>query len=75
MHNLVKIENAESLVRDMRTNAVINASSSKIKDYQHKRLAQEQRDAAIRKNQQEINDMKKDISDIKEMLTQLLKGK
>lgn len=74
MHNFVKIENNEGLVRDMRTNAVISTSSDKIADYKAKKIAAEQRDMIIRKNQQEINDMKKDISDIKEMLTQLLKG-
>lgn len=75
MHDFVKIENNEGLVRDMRTNAIISTSSDKISDYRAKKIAAEQRDSIIKKNQEEINDMKKDISDIKEMLTQLLKGK
>ena len=75
MHNFVKIEDNDSLVRDMRTNAVIASSSDKIRDYNMKKLAAAQRDEVLQKNQREIDDMKKDISDIKEMLTQLLKGK
>lgn len=75
MHNFVKIENNEALVRDIRTNAVINSSKDKIADYNAKKSAAIARDLAIKQNQQEINDMKKDISDIKEMLTLLLKGK
>lgn len=75
MHDFVKIENNEGLVRDMRTNAIVSTSSDKISDYRAKKIAAEQRDSIIKKNQEEINDMKKDISDIKEMLTQLLKGK
>lgn len=75
MHNFVKIENNDGLVRDVRTNAVITSSSDKIRDYNAKKFAASQRDIAIQQNKKEIDDMKKDISDIKEMLTQLLKGK
>lgn len=75
MHKFVKIENNEALVRDMSTNAVINASHDKIADYNAKKAASALRDSMIQKNQEEINDMKKDISDIKEMLTLLIRGK
>lgn len=75
MHNFVKIENNDALVRDISTNAVINISSDKILDYNAKKAAAVMRDSALKKTQEEVNDMKKDISEIKEMLTLLLKGK
>lgn len=75
MHNFVKIENNDALVRDTTTNAVINISSDKIADYNAKKAASVMRDSVLKKTQEEVDDMKKDISEIKEMLTLLLKGK
>ena len=73
MHNLVKIESDSSLARDISSHAVIVMSDEKLKDYYAKRKIAENRDSLIASQQKEIDTLKNDISEIKQMLEVLIK--
>lgn len=73
MHNLVKIESDSNLARDMSSHAVIVMSDEKLKDYYAKRKIAENRDNLMMSQQKEIDTLKNDISEIKQMLEVLIK--
>lgn len=73
MHDLVQIQDNTELLRDIKSHAVIASSNDKVLDYKAKRLAAEQRDIILKQNQDEINSLKDDMREIKEMLNLLLK--
>lgn len=73
MRNLVQIESDSSLARDISSHAVITMSDEKIKDYQAKRKIAESRESLMMSQQREIDTLKNDISEIKQMLQVLIK--
>jgi len=73
MHNVVQIEGDNSLARDISSHAVITMSDDKIKDYQAKRKIAESRESLMMSQQREIDTLKNDISEIKQMLQVLIK--
>jgi len=68
----VKVKDHPSLKRDTYTQAVINTSNSEYEEY--KRI---QENASIRSRiiENEINSLKNDISEIKNILKQIVQGK
>lgn len=65
MSRYVKVEGNVGLVRDNVTNAIINTDSEKIR--QAKAIKQ-----ARKKQVNEIEDLKRDVNDIKSMLSQIV---
>jgi len=61
----VPVEGSSSLVRDKSTGAIVNINK---KEMQAARLRKEQK----QKQQQEIDQLKTDVSDIKQMLQQIV---
>jgi len=72
MHNLVKIEGDDSMARDISSHAVISISPDKANDYYARRKIAESKANELAKQQQEINELKDDIQQIKSMLQALL---
>ena len=72
MHNQVTIENEIGLVRDISSHAILCNAKNKILDYNAKRIAAEQRDMLIKRHEEQINNLKSDITSIKDMLTALM---
>lgn len=62
---VVKIENEETLIRDTKTNAVLNMDMTALQQYRAKR----NRD---RQMMDDVENLKKDMSEIKELLQQLV---
>lgn len=62
---IVKIEDEETLVRDTHTNAVLNTDLSSLAKYKLKR----EKD---RKMRSDIDNLKSDMTEIKQMLQQLV---
>jgi predicted class III extradiol MEMO1 family dioxygenase len=62
---VVKIENEETLIRDTKTNAVLNTDMTALQQYRAKR----NRD---RQMMDDVENLKKDMSEIKELLQQLV---
>ena len=64
----VKIENHEDLVRDEATQAVLNTDISSLESYKKRRNLMRQKDA-------EIVEIKNELSEMKELLHQLIAEK
>ena len=61
----VKIENHEELVRDVKTQAVLNVDSSSLAQYRERRKQE-------RIKTKELEHLKTEVSEIKELLYQLI---
>ena len=75
MHNMeqyLKVSGHENLVRDISSKAVINTSMVEYEEYMARRRAKEQEKELITKQTEEINNLKSEISEIKQLLTELL---
>lgn len=72
MLNLVKIESDSSLARDISSHAVISMTDDKLKEYQTKRKIAESRESLFLSQQKEIESLKNDVSEIKQMLQVLI---
>lgn len=70
--NFVKVKDHPSLKRDISTKAIINTSNSEYEEY---KKIQETASLRSRMLEIEINSLKDDISEIKNILKQLVQGK
>jgi predicted transcriptional regulator len=61
----LKIENEETLIRDTKSNAVLNSDMSALQQYRARR----NKDLQLRND---VEDLKQDMSEIKELLQQLV---
>jgi hypothetical protein len=68
----VKVEGHENLVRDVRSKAIINTNTTEYQLYMSRIRARERQGDAIRNTVKEINDLKKDIFEIKNLLKEVL---
>ena len=66
-----KVEDNPDLVRDTNTNALLNTSLSSLENYKKRKRRQKEIDRAL----EEINSMKVEIAELKEMLRQILQSK
>jgi hypothetical protein len=73
--NFLKVEGNDSLVRDVSTNAIINSNSSSFENYLKKKNFIELQNEEILKNSMEINTIKQELSEIKDLLLLSLKLK
>jgi len=72
MEQYLKVSGHENLVRDISSKAVINTSMVEYEEYMAHRRAKEQEKELITKQTEEINNLKSEISEIKQLLTELL---
>lgn len=73
MKNLVKIADQSNLYRDIRTKAIVKIDAGAQQNYVNQRsIAQKQQEMA-KGVEQDINMLKKEMADIKEMLNLLIK--
>lgn len=73
MHNLIKIENVNGLARDVSSHAVISTSTEAYESYKIRKSLAANKKSEIEKQQEQIDIMKQDISEIKTMLQALIK--
>lgn len=72
MEGFLKVKGKESLVRDLSSGAIINTNASEYQDYLKKRNATRQLREDLDKQSKEINNIKNDIGEIKELLVRLI---
>lgn len=72
MEQYLKVQGHDNLVRDMSSKAVINTSMVEYEEYMQRRREKEQEKELIAKQAEEINNLKSDISEIKQLLHELL---
>jgi len=75
MEGFVKIQNKDGLVRDLSSGAVINTNRTDRENYLQKRNATKELNQQIKQNSDKIEKIESDVTEIKEMLAMLIKGK
>ena len=75
MTQLLKVEGNASLVRDVSSNAIVNTNVSEYNDYMITKQVAIARVERVNQQTEDINNLKQDVTEIKEMLTMLIKGK
>ena len=69
----IKVEGHSSLVRDMRSNAIVNTNKSEYQVYMNRIKSREQQGDQIRTTIKEINILKQELFEIKELLKEVIK--
>ena len=75
MEGFVKIQNKDGLIRDLSSGAVINTNRIDRENYLQKRNAAKELNQQIKQNADKIEKIESDVTEIKEMLAMLIKGK
>ena len=71
MNTKIKVEGYTNLVRDIKTKAIVNTSTTEYNMYMSRIKAREKQGDEIRTAVKEINSLKQDIFEIKNMLKDL----
>lgn len=74
-NNFLKVEGNDSLVRDVSTHAIINTNSAEYENYLKKKNHMSSQLIEIERNTNDINSIKQELSEIKELLLLSLKLK
>jgi len=69
----IKVEGHSSLVRDIRSNAIVNTNKSEYKLYMNRIKSREQQGDQIRNTIKEINILKQELFEIKNLLKEVIK--
>ena len=70
--SLLKIQNFENLVKDTRTNAVVNTSKSEFQLYMKRTRERNLQGDKLRNVCKEINNLKSELREIKSLLTKVI---
>lgn len=68
----VKVAGHDGLVRDTSNKAIVNTNTADYQRYVNQRDAQSARQAQIERHEVDINEIKQDLTEIKQMLLALL---
>jgi hypothetical protein len=69
----IKVEGHSSLSRDIRSNAIVNTNKSEYQLYMNRIKSREQQGDQIRNTIKEINILKQELFEIKDLLKEVLK--
>jgi hypothetical protein len=72
VHNAVKVENESKLYRDLNSGAIVNTDNGGREAYLKQRENLLRTKQLSEQNTQDIQELRGEISDIKQMLTQIL---
>jgi t-SNARE complex subunit (syntaxin) len=75
MENTLKVVGHDSLVRDTSSQAIINTNTGEYIEYLARRTAREAEINQLKKQDEDITNLKSDISEIKQMLHLLIKDR
>ena len=70
----IKVEGHTSLVRDVRSNAIVNHNVSEYQTYMKRIRDREQQGDEIRSAVKEINNLKSELREIKGLIKELVNG-
>ena len=70
--SIVKVEHYPELRRDEYSKGITNVDNDAYSNYMQGALTRKQRNATLKSNTEEINNLKEDVSEIKDMLRQLI---
>jgi hypothetical protein len=69
---VLKVEGYDNLVRDVKSNGIINTSKSEYKMYMARVSAREKQGDEIRNTVKEINNLKAELREIKNLLNEVI---
>jgi hypothetical protein len=69
----LKVEGFENLERDVKTNAIVNTSKNEYTIYMKRMKVREQQSDQIRSTIKEINTLKQELFEIKNLLKEVIK--
>ena len=69
---VLKVEGYDNLVRDVKSNGIINTSKSEYKMYMARATAREQQGDEIRNAVKEINNLKAELREIKNLIKEVI---
>ncbi len=69
----IKVEGHSSLARDMRSNAIVNTNKTEYQLYMSRIRSREQQSDQIRNTIKEINILKQELFEIKNLLKEVIK--
>ena len=72
---LAKVEGHESLIRDLSSHAIVDTDDDGYEAYRRSRENVKMQSILIKKQKEEIDCLKSDIEEIKQMLNLLVRGK
>jgi len=75
MNHFLKVEGHASLVRDTATGAILNNNKNEYEAYLAQKRRTEAREAEISQHTEDINNIKNELSEIKQLLKQLVSTK
>ena len=75
INHFLKVEGHASLVRDTATGAILNNNRTEYEEYLDRKRKAEAREAEISQHTEDINNIKNELSDIKQLLLQLVSTK
>ena len=67
-----KVEKHPELAKDEYSKGITNVDNDAYKNYMQSAMTRKERNATLENNTEEINNLKKDVSEIKDMLRQLI---
>ena len=73
MSDTIKVEGHTHLIRDVNSNAIINTNKSEYQLYMQRVKVREKQSDELRGAVKEINNLKKDIREIKELIKEIVK--
>ena len=73
MSETIKVEGQNHLIRDVKSNAIINTNNSEYQLYMKRIKVREKQSDQLRGAVKEINNLKKDIREIKELIREIVK--
>ena len=69
----IKVEGHTSLVRDVKTNAIVNNNKNEFQLYMKRRSERNQQSDTMRKTVKEINNLKSELREIKNLIKEIVK--
>jgi len=72
--NLLKVDGHTNLVRDEQTNAILNVNMTEYQSYQEQKKIKEQEKQRIEDLEHDLNSMKNDLGEIKDLLRSMING-
>ena len=71
----LKVKGHTNLVRDLKSQAIINTDSDAYARYMARKAKQEKKDDEVRKVIRDVNEIKKEMFEIKDLLKRVIDGR
>jgi len=75
MSTTLKVKGHTHLVRDLKSQAIINTDSDAYARYMARKAKQEKKDDEVRKVIRDVNEIKKEMFEIKDLLKKVIDGR